>query len=673
MVLDDMKREKWIDNAKGIAIILVILAHVNAAWGFAYGFHLVVFFLLSGYTFKKADNIKDFAVKKFSRLMIPYFYTCGAIIIMDIINSYLINKDDSIVTITGILSKDLMRSFFASGSITNFGTIELGTRIGAIWFLPALFFAIVLFQFLRQYCKNDLSLGLASVGSLLLSFITAPFIWMPFSVQSGMLAVPFIFFGHYVKKKEIISKIKNWYYVIALGVLLTGIKVGLCYIGFVRGTMADLILSPIVGLSGCLLVYLVSKYYKGHFFEYVGRISLTVLCTHLFSLETMGVYFNKLLDIVGIRGTLRSVSLCIIYIVFAIVTAAIIEWLKSKRLFGIQVTERDSNRNPAVDIAKGICIIAMVIGHYQIEGTMRSIIFSCHMMMFVFLSGYCYNANRSMGESVRRMISTFFRPYVIAVIVVILLSYKDWSALFFKDTLIKYSMGISFSKQIFTGIQSVGPISFILLLFIVRLLYLVIDKSFKSEYLKWAAILAVSLAGVLCGKTGYWLPWSIDVACYSIIFYKAGVFAKENGLMRMICSNNYLYIVLAPIWVFMIYAGSMEVAVRNYGGYGLVIAGCLAGISVIYMMSKYIEDNLRRLSGFLILCGKSSIYILIIHTIFSGRITAFLSQHIDVASATNMAIGVLMQICISIALFWMVQLIKSRGNIKKTGVIDKSK
>lgn len=50
------QHEDWIDSAKGFAILLVIVGHVNGGvYGlinlrFVYAIHLTTFFILSGYT-----------------------------------------------------------------------------------------------------------------------------------------------------------------------------------------------------------------------------------------------------------------------------------------------------------------------------------------------------------------------------------------------------------------------------------------------------------------------------------------------------------------------------------------------------------------------------------------------------------------------------------------------
>lgn len=96
-------RQKWIDNAKGIAILLVIIGHVSGnlegLWNFkfVYGIHLVMFFLLSGYTSKKKAITREFINQRFNRLMIPYFYTCIAIMITDIFNSYYLGHNGRLI------------------------------------------------------------------------------------------------------------------------------------------------------------------------------------------------------------------------------------------------------------------------------------------------------------------------------------------------------------------------------------------------------------------------------------------------------------------------------------------------------------------------------------------------------------------------------------------------
>ena len=71
------EREGWIDAAKAIAMLFIILGHVGIPEGdgfsfqFVHGFHLVVFFLLSGYTFRTGPLSNEYLSQKFRRLMTP--------------------------------------------------------------------------------------------------------------------------------------------------------------------------------------------------------------------------------------------------------------------------------------------------------------------------------------------------------------------------------------------------------------------------------------------------------------------------------------------------------------------------------------------------------------------------------------------------------------------------
>ena len=65
-------RIKWIDVAKGICIIAIILGHMGQSNinKIVFTFHVTVFFILSGYTLKNDKLNNSYVSKKFRKLMI---------------------------------------------------------------------------------------------------------------------------------------------------------------------------------------------------------------------------------------------------------------------------------------------------------------------------------------------------------------------------------------------------------------------------------------------------------------------------------------------------------------------------------------------------------------------------------------------------------------------------
>ena len=85
------KHLNWIDLAKGIGIILVLIGHSKflpiTLKNYIYSFHMPLFFILSGYVFSNKYNFKDF-----------YFISCTHItpsFLLYIGSFFLINFDIS--------------------------------------------------------------------------------------------------------------------------------------------------------------------------------------------------------------------------------------------------------------------------------------------------------------------------------------------------------------------------------------------------------------------------------------------------------------------------------------------------------------------------------------------------------------------------------------------------
>ena len=674
----EMKREKWIDNAKGLAMLLVILGHVSSQltgpWNFqfVYGIHLTVFFVLSGYTLKKKTIDRDFLNERFSRLMVPYFYTCFVVMSMDVINSWVLKNDLSISHITKLVAKDLLRSFFASGSIKTFGAIDIETRIGAVWFLPALFFAILIFQYLLSKTEDDKLLGLLTAIIALAGFMCAKFLWLPFSVQSGMLASFFLWIGYEVRKHRLLERIRWQHYLIAQMILLFGIYHGYCGISFAKANLNDLFLSVPVSLSGCLLVYLISKAdRKGVVLAYVGRISLTVLCTHLFGLETLSDYFILLLQKTTLAGNTMVWAYIAMHVVFAILAAAAIEGIKKPFTelmlkSATHFAEREgTKRDLVIDIAKGIFILSMIFGHYAIDSKLRSIIFSCHMMAFVVFSGYFYRKGASFSDTLKKVTKTFLLPYMAYVVARILLEHERWNASYFNETIIRHLLGMSYSQNILTNVSSVGPVYFILMLFVIRLIYVVLDRKTKDPLHLTVAVLCVSIVGLTLGKMGWWLPWSIDVACYTLVFYHIGMLLHKHELLQLARNWSVSYFILAPVWAFMIYRGSMEIAVRDYGDYGVVILGAVSGIIVVYLFSAYLAEKLPPVAGILDVAGRNTMYILIVHGLLRPQIHSLVQLRFSSDGMAFVICSMILQALIGVAIgesiSWMKRSFKKRS------------
>lgn len=673
------KREKWVDSAKAIAIILVILGHLSGnltGWfnlKFVYGFHLVIFYIISGYFTTQRPLTVDFVNKKFRRLMVPYFLTCFVIMLLDSFNRFFVLQERSYMSITEGIATDLTRSFYASGDYSHFGEIEMGGRIGAIWFLPALFFSVIIFQLLVGLITDNRILGLVCVLVSLLGYATARFIWLPFSFQSGLFAIFFLWIGYTVKKNNLLEKLKWYHCLIGLFVLLIGIYFDVCVIYFVDAYAKDLLLSIIVGLAGGLVVYGAGQFTKNsRFLNWLGQNSMTVLCIHLISLETLGAYYGKVLNKLGLEGNGRIwVRICLELIV-VILGTFLLQLVREKVYNPIKniIIRRKQKRAQAwdsirkarsseVDIARGMLILSMLIGHFEIDPVLRNVIYSCHMIAFVFLSGYFYKQGESIGKGLQRMLKTFLLPYLICFLCNILLDIPKWTGAYFIEIIKTYVFGMSFSRRILPNVTSVGPVYFILMLFVVRMLYRIIDTIVKNEKVKWIVITAFFVIGIVMGRKGLWLPWSIDVAFYSLLFYQFGITFRKYRLTKLMVDNPWLYFFLSPIWFYMIYKGGMEIAIRQYEDYGLVIVGALSGIMLIYSLSVYIAKVTVFISPVLSFIGRSSIVIIIVHLLLNSRLNRFLGNYLGQDGFALMLISIIIQVMVACIIYSLILTVKN--------------
>ena len=172
----------WVDNLKFFGILAVVLGHISSPFGgFIFSFHMPLFFIIAGFFIKFDLSIKDFIVKDFKRLMIPYFIFAILGFVLEIVKRYVLHREklNYIEEASGIFIWMDMESL-------------INTYAFVLWFLPTLFFAKIILYIVKNYIKNLLvQLFIVSI-----CFSISFYINLPFAIDNAMNALVYVFIGN---------------------------------------------------------------------------------------------------------------------------------------------------------------------------------------------------------------------------------------------------------------------------------------------------------------------------------------------------------------------------------------------------------------------------------------------------------------------------------------------
>lgn len=199
------KRNEWLDVAKGIAIMLVVVGH-SASFDVSpiYWFHMPAFFMISGYFFKPLDNlpsIKGWIIKRARQLFIPYLFF---LVLISIIR-YLFLFYQSELTLNGLL-EDM-------GSVVVGGRFFPSDFYVVMWFIPCLFFTQVLCVLLYYFFKENMIRFVMISFFYTLAHLETWFtmdhnIFVPWNLDVALLALPYYVVGYTISKLFITYKNK---------------------------------------------------------------------------------------------------------------------------------------------------------------------------------------------------------------------------------------------------------------------------------------------------------------------------------------------------------------------------------------------------------------------------------------------------------------------------------
>ena len=290
------RRILYLDAAKCIAILLIIVGHIGLVFNadyvqggvpyivtrLAFSVHLPIFFLTSGYFLRGDQRLNLTYIKSISSsLLAPYFVTCLLITIGGALVSFFSSGfDAALMTLGQWIGASLM------GACANsYVALFQFYRIGGIWFLLALFW-------IRIFIAATNRLGLKSqigISILLLiaSVLSARYIWLPFSIQSGMGCMLYVVIGRYCRETNIFESMRYPLFLVFLGVWLIDFVLGGGRASLGMSVYPLGALDVVAGIAGAMVVITLCKLIESHskipgYIQIIGRSTLPIFCLHIF-------------------------------------------------------------------------------------------------------------------------------------------------------------------------------------------------------------------------------------------------------------------------------------------------------------------------------------------------------------------------------------------------------
>lgn len=313
-------RIDWIDVAKGIAILLVIVGHssVPILRGVIFSFHMPLFFILSCVTYKLSVNNNEFVEKTeraFIHLILPaigiYFFRTVIKIVNDwvMLNTY-VQKFD-LLALRDYLANIINVFIVGSGVSVKIDCATIDA-LGIPWFLLVLFCGRTLFDYLQLKLEKKrfyIAIAICSIGGICFGKIQP----LPLSFDIALSIQPLFLFSCFLRtydiEKETLKKC------IQYAILFVG---GVCIIYLISHNYMELAVRRYPIYPFCFICAIAGTLFLSSFsqiilsldrvsfpFKYIGKKTMKMLWVHCFDqyfsfayLLTSNGYINALIRVV---------------------------------------------------------------------------------------------------------------------------------------------------------------------------------------------------------------------------------------------------------------------------------------------------------------------------------------------------------------------------------------
>ncbi len=296
-----------------------------------------------------------------------------------------------------------------------------------------------------------------------------------------------------------------------------------------------------------------------------------------------------------------------------------------------------SSRILWLDIAKGITIILMVIGHTSIPMTLSNFIYSFHMPLFFIASGWMTNWEQySIGDFVIRKIRTLLLPFAIYSAIVLMI--KECALEGGGEWLLKGWLGYA--------------LWFIPVLFFASILGRIIYLC-KQKIMVYSMMFFLLMIGVVLRYYNIFLPWTLSSVPYACFLVLLGSELKiiqpllDTPRWWLLCGGFASTFIISHFW-------RLDMAWNNILPIFPLTIGAIAGTLMMFSFSSYIAKYSKVTTSVFSAIGKETFVILA----FSQVIMMLMIEHTHWSSIVRYSIMFLCLVILSYSKRYITGLLK---------------
>lgn len=267
-----------------------------------------------------------------------------------------------------------------------------------------------------------------------------------------------------------------------------------------------------------------------------------------------------------------------------------------------------------IDLAKGLTMLLVLVGHIDTIEPVKHLIYSFHMPLFFLLSGYFMKLEGDIQVEIKKSFRSLIVPYIVVALFiriyqVILNAYINAPVVDLQDILsvplVMWRIGDT--------VVSAGAIWFLVALFGGKIYLLwALKQRYPYAIVAFGAFVSLMITSV----THIVVPCCIQHMLTCAPFLLIGSYLRKYKIFDKKIDTITLLALAIPI---LCYATSIKMGMRmNSMSYFAYATATIISIVFIYILKELDETNLgvfRKINDIFIWCGRYSLVILCVHSV----------------------------------------------------------